>query len=166
MSTSRAKTKFSRGYAEGSFEWAEAILAHTGRLTPEQVALVLEQNPDTPLTRTLKHYLLRLKRRERRSGVKPRNAAVWEFILFDAKTLYESKLADLRGQPAERVDDAAEVDEGEAAAQACKAVLDEMKLCQIDWPALKNLLSLPMREPALFFGAGYQSCPSHAALAA
>jgi len=33
----------------GSFDWAEAVLADTGRLTPEQVALVLERNPDTPL---------------------------------------------------------------------------------------------------------------------
>lgn len=68
-----------------SFEWAEALLADTGRLTPEQVALVLERNPDTPLTRALRHYLIRLKRRDRRPGVKPKNAAAWEFILFDAK---------------------------------------------------------------------------------
>ena len=78
-------------YEAGSFEWAEALLADTGRLTPEQVALVLENNPDTALTSTLRHYLVRLKRRERISGVKPRNAAAWEFILFDAKALYETK---------------------------------------------------------------------------
>src|SRR6266536_3117445 len=78
-----------------SFDWAEAVLADTGRLTPEQVALVLERNPDTPLTKTLRAYLIRLKRRERRPGVKPKNAAAWEFILFDAKALYEAKLKEV-----------------------------------------------------------------------
>jgi hypothetical protein len=60
-------------YEAGSFEWAEALLEDTGRLTPEQVALVLEKNPDSPLTRTLRHYLIRLKRRDRLPGVKPRS---------------------------------------------------------------------------------------------
>ena len=86
MGTVRKRRKFTiRTRDAGSFEWAEALLADTGRLTPEQVALVLERNPDTPLTRALRHYLIRLKRRDRRPGVKPKNAAAWEFILFDAK---------------------------------------------------------------------------------
>jgi hypothetical protein len=96
MSTMRARSRPTAQHPVGSFGWAEAILADTGRLAPEQLALVLEKNPETPLTRSLKHYLVRLKRRERRSGVKPRNAAAWEFILFDAKALYEAKLAELR----------------------------------------------------------------------
>ncbi len=60
----RARTPSVCTYEAGSFEWAETVLAGTGRLTPEQVALVLERNPDTPLTRTLRAYLIRLKRRE------------------------------------------------------------------------------------------------------
>jgi hypothetical protein len=59
----------------GKFDWAEVILADTGRLTPEQVALVLERNPDTPLTRILRAYLIGLKRRERRPGAKAKNVA-------------------------------------------------------------------------------------------
>jgi hypothetical protein len=134
----------------GSFEWAEALLAATGRLTPEQVALVLEKNPATPLTRTLRHYLIRLKRRDRRPGVKPKNAAAWEFILFDAKALYETKLR-------EHLDHRTECDapgdrEAAASEHAYKAVLAEMKadICDMDWMALRNLISLHILDPKLF----------------
>jgi hypothetical protein len=134
----------------GSFQWAESLLAATGRLTPEQVALVLERNPATPLTRTLRHYLIRLKRRDRRPGVKPKNAAAWEFILFDAKALYETKLR-------EHLDHRAGCDapadrEAAASEHAYKAVLAEMKadLCDMDWTALRNLFALHIRDPKLF----------------
>jgi hypothetical protein len=136
----------------GSFEWAEAALADTGRLTPGQVALVLKRNPDTPLTRTLRHYLIRLMRRDRRPGVKPKNAAAWEFILFNAKALYETKLEETRREQ----DSAASSENDEqrlemAAERAYKATLQEMKVCNIDWMTLRNLLSLRTREPEIFF---------------
>src|SRR5438874_3575751 len=130
----------SYGANAGTFEWAEALLAATGRLTPEQVAQVLEKNPATPLTRTLRHYLIRLKRRDRRPGVKPKNAAAWEFILFDAKALYETKLQEVRREQRSGLID--RHDEQTLASQrAYKAVIQEMKACSIDWMALRHLLS-------------------------
>jgi hypothetical protein len=137
-------------YEPGSFEWAETVLAGTGRLTPEQVALVLERNPDTPLTRTLRAYLIRLKRRDRRPGVKPKNAAAWEFILFDAKALYEAKLQEVRPEQGSALIDRHD-EQNLASERAYKAVLQEMQACSIDWTTLRNLLSLRRREPQLFF---------------
>ena|SRR5262245_6135444 len=132
MGTMRAVSRLTDRHAMGSFPWAEAILVGTGRLTPEQVALVFEKNPDTPLTRTLKHYLVRLKRRERRSGVKPRNAAAWEFILFDAKPLYEAKLQEARLEQAAGISPLCDVQALEMATErACKAVLQEMHVSQL-----------------------------------
>jgi len=164
MNTLRAKSKLTIHHPIGSFDWAEAILADTRRLTPEQVALVLQKNPETPLTRTLRHYLVRLKRRERRSGVKPRNAAAWEFILFDAKALYEIKVAELR---LDRGTDANRLEDHEIAAErAYKAMLEEIKICHIDWVVLRNLLSLPIREPRLFVDLESQSRFPGAELAA
>ncbi len=137
-------------YEAGSFEWAEAVLADTDRLTPEQVAFVLERNPDTPLTRTLRAYLIRLKRRDRRPGVKPKNAAAWEFVLFDAKALYETKLQEVRREQRSAFIDRHD-EQTLATERAYKAVLQEMKACSIDWMTLRNLLSLRRREPELFF---------------
>ena len=137
-------------YEAGSFEWAEAVLADTDRLTPEQVAFVLERNPDTPLTRTLRAYLIRLKRRDRRPGVRPKNAAVWEFILFDAKALYEAKLQEVRREQGSALIDRHD-EQTLASERAYKAVLQEMQACSIDWTTLRNLLSLRRREPELFF---------------
>jgi len=134
----------------GSFDWAEAVLADTGRLTPEQVALVLERNPDTPLTKTLRAYLIRLKRRDRRPGVKPKNAAAWEFILFDAKALYETKLREVRREQRSALIDRHD-EHTLASERAYKAVIQEMQACSIDWTTLRNLLSLRRREPELFF---------------
>src|SRR5438046_3372345 len=130
MGTVRKRRKFTiRTRDAGSFEWAEALLADTGRLTPEQVALVPERNPDTPLTRALRHYLIRLKRRDRRPGVKPKNAAAWEFILFDAKALYETRLREYlgRGKSTGTGRDAIEDRAAAASEHAYKAVLAEMK---------------------------------------
>jgi|GraSoiStandDraft_9_1057307.scaffolds.fasta_scaffold374961_1 hypothetical protein len=144
----------SYGANAGTFEWAEALLAATGRLTPEQVAQVLEKNPATPLTRTLRHYLIRLKRRDRRPGVKPKNAAAWEFILFDAKALYETRLREYldRGKSTGTGRDAIEDRAAAASEHAYKAVLAEMKanICDMDWMALRNLISLHIRDPRLF----------------
>jgi hypothetical protein len=152
MSTMRAESRPTARHPVGSFPWAEAILVDTGRLTPEHVALVFEKNPDTPLTRTLKHYLVRLKRRERRSGVKPRNAAAWEFILFDAKALYETKLQEARLQQRSGIGPVRDAQSSEMATErACKAVLQEMRTRNVDWMTLRNLLSLRIREPELFF---------------
>jgi hypothetical protein len=138
----------------GSFEWAEALLAATGRLTPEQVALVLEKNPATPLTRTLWHYLIRLKRRDRRPGVKPKNAAAWEFILFDAKALYETRLREYldHEKSSGTGRDAMEDREAAASEHAYRAVLAELKanICDMDWVALRNLISLHILDAKLF----------------
>jgi hypothetical protein len=156
VSTSR-KSRSSVSYVAGSFEWAETILAHTGRLTPEQIAAVLENNPDRPLTRTLKHYLLRLKRRDRLSGVKPRNAAAWEFILFDAKALYEAELEKMRKEPHPGMRDADCIENIESPDErAYRAVVQEIQSCHIDCVTLSKLLSLHDREPTLFFAAGSQ----------
>ena len=157
MSTSRTKSRSNASYVAGGFEWAEAILASTGRLTPEQIAAVLEKNPDRPLTRTLKHYLLRLKRRDRRSGVKPRNAAAWEFILFDAKALYEAELEKMRKEQHPGMRDADCIENMEMPDErAYRAVLQEIQSCQIDCGTLSKLLSLHDREPTLFLAAGSQ----------
>jgi hypothetical protein len=135
----------------GSFAWAERILEDTGRLAPEQLALALQRNPDTPLTRSLKHYLIRLKRRQRGSGVRPKNAAAWEFILFDAKALSETQQ---EGRLEQRdgirpVRDAQTLET--APDRVSKAVIQEMKILNVDWVTLRNLLSLRAREPELFF---------------
>ena len=167
MSTLRSRSRSSANYAVGSFEWAEAILANTGRLTPEQLALVLENNPDTALTRTLRHYLVRLKRRERTSGVKPRNAAAWEFILFDAKALCETILVEVHQDAHAKMScHSTREDPEQAAERAYRAVLEEMKICRIDWMTLKNLLSLRGREPTLFFDLDSEPCHSNDELAA
>src|SRR5438046_2331695 len=151
MGTVRKRRKFTiRTRDAGSFEWAEALLADTGRLTPEQVALVPERNPDTPLTRALRHYLIRLKRRDRRPGVKPKNAAAWEFILFDANALYDAKLREYRDSQSSGP---MKNSEQAASEHAYKAVLTEIKagVCDMDWTALRNLISLRTRDPELFF---------------
>ena len=157
MSTSRTKSRSTACEVAGSFEWAETILANTGRLTPEQIASVLEKNPDRPLTSTLKHYLLRLKRRDRLSGVKPRNAAAWEFILFDAKALYEAKLEQMRRGQHLGMHDVGCIENMETPDErAYRAVVQEIQSCHIDCVTLSKLLSLHVREPTLFFGAASQ----------
>ena len=157
VSTSRTKSRSNACDVAGSFEWAETILANTGRLTPEQIAAVLEKNPERPLTRTLKYYLLRLKRRDRLSGVKPRNAAAWEFILFDAKALYEAELEKMRKEQHPGMRDAGCIENTETPDErAYRAVVQEIQACRIDCATLSKLMSLHVREPTLFFAAGSQ----------
>jgi hypothetical protein len=147
-----ARTWKLSAHEAGSFEWAEHILESTGRLTPDQVALALKTNPDTPLTRRLKHYLIRLKRRHRGSGVRARNAAAWEFILFDAKRLYQAKLEETRLEQSNAINSVSDGQISEMAAErAYKAVLQEMQTRNLDWLTLRNLLSLRASEPELFF---------------
>ena len=166
MSALRSRSRSSANYAVGSFEWAEAILANTGRLTPEQVALVLENNPDTALTRTLRHYLVRLKRRERTSGVKPRNAAAWEFILFDAKALYETKPVEVQRDAHARTScHSTREDPEQAAERAYRAARRDEDLPR-RLMTLKNLLSLRGREPRLFFDIDSGPCHYNDELAA
>jgi hypothetical protein len=136
----------------GSFAWAEQILEDTGRLAPGQLALVLQRNPDTPLTRSLKHYLIRLKRRHRGSGVRPKNAAAWEFILFDAKALSEAQLDEAHLEQGDGIRPVRDVQTLETAPdRVSKAVIQEMKILNVDWVTLRNLLSLRAREPELFY---------------
>src|SRR5438445_635908 len=53
----------SGAYGEtGSFEWAETLLATNGRLSAEDLALVLETNQGKALTPTLNGYLIKLLR--------------------------------------------------------------------------------------------------------
>jgi hypothetical protein len=82
--------------------------------------------------------------------VKPKNAAAWEFILFDAKALYEAKLQEYRSS---RGPDMPQDSERAPSEHAYKAVLAEMKagICDMDWTTLRNLISLRLRDPELFF---------------
>jgi hypothetical protein len=82
--------------------------------------------------------------------VKPKNTAAWEFILFDAKALYEAKLHEFRREQKSAIDPHDE--QTPAYERAYKAVLQEMKARSIDWVTLRNLLSLRRREPGLFVG--------------
>jgi len=84
--------------------------------------------------------------------VKPKNAAAWEFILFDAKALYEAKLREYRDSQSSGPQ-ALENSEQAASEHAHKAVLAEMKAgaCDMDWTTLRNLISLRTRDPELFF---------------
>jgi hypothetical protein len=84
--------------------------------------------------------------------VRARNAAAREFILFDAKRLYQAKLEETRLEQSNAINSVSDGQISEMAAErAYKAVLQEMQTRNLDWLTLRNLLSLRASEPELFF---------------
>jgi hypothetical protein len=141
----------SGAYGEtGSFEWAETLLATNGRLSAEDLALVLETNQGKALTPTLNGYLIKLLRRAREPGRKPKNAAVLDFTFADADERYQELLLQFREEDKEEKAQAKAAREKlpktdePASERAYKLVCEEMRkdLGVIHWTVLRNHLSL------------------------
>jgi hypothetical protein len=75
------------------------------------------------------------------AGVRPRCAAAWEFILFDAKTLYEAKLQETRLEQGIGISSVSDAHTSEMPTErACKAVLQEMKTRSVDLASARATL--------------------------
>jgi hypothetical protein len=134
----------------GSISWAEQLLRTNKRLSGDELALVIEKNPNPLLPQTLRDYEISFLRRERKRGVKPRDAAVMDFAVADAEELYEKYLPMCREeQRRERAKAKAAGDilpDAESSPQqlALERILEERKADFLgvgSWRGLRNLIS-------------------------
>jgi hypothetical protein len=76
----------------GSISWAEQLLRKNKRLSGDELALLIEKNPNPLLPQALSDYEISLLRRTRKRGVKPKDPVVMDFAVADAEELYEKYL--------------------------------------------------------------------------
>ena len=69
----------------GSFRWATALLAGLKRLTGDELALVLECNPEKPLSSDLRNYAIKFLR-GRCALKRPGNVLGWPFQLVPPRS--------------------------------------------------------------------------------
>jgi hypothetical protein len=135
----------------GSFAWAEIRLLKSRSLSAEDLALVLENNPDKPLTPVLRDYAIKFLRKQRERGRKGRSAPALDFILGDADLAYQEKLLEFheearrrkkRAKAAGKTLSRAEKSASERAYEfVCVQFKDQLGAA-IDWRVMRNYLSL------------------------
>jgi hypothetical protein len=134
----------------GSISWAEQLLRKNKRLSGDELALLIEKNPNPLLPRTLRDYEISFLRRTRKRGVKPGDAAVMDFAVADADDLYHKYLLEFRQEQRQqrtRAKAAGDIlPDGESSPQqlALERVLEERKADFLgvgSWRGLRNLIS-------------------------
>ena len=139
-----------------SFRASERALKMGERLTPEQVASLIERSPGQPLPSKLRAYvvgLLRGQSRLPRGAGRKNDGFLWDFTVADAKHLYADALARYRAEhkrnrkltrTAGHVLPRAEITAHERAATLVLKIMgDELGIH--DPKTLRNVLSMPLR---------------------